>query len=303
MPRILVVDDDPTVHAFVRGALRNETYEIDDAVDAESAFACLREALPDLIILDLTLPVKDGYEILADIREEARYDSIPIILLSARDDLQDKIRGLDLGAVEYLVKPVPTRELAARVRALLRLKRRQDEIFAKYQHLSELSLTDPLTGAYNRRALDQLLRARLAESTRYNIPVSCVMFDLDHFKQVNDTYGHATGDLVLREVSALTVSLFRQEDALIRYGGEEFLVILFHTFKKGAHSFGERLRTQAASRVFTWDYEPFRITLSAGIAAFPEDDGIKDVESIIAVADRRLYAAKRAGRNRVVAED
>ena len=276
---------------------------------------------PNLIILDLGLPDIDGFQVLRQIR---RFSDVPVIILTVRGDDMDKIRGLDLGAVEYLVKPIPIRELAARVRALLRLKRRQDEIFARYQHLSELSLTDPLTGAYNRRALDQLLKARLAESTRYNIPVSCVMFDLDHFKQVNDTYGHATGDLVLREVSALTLSLFRQEDVLIRYGGEEFLVILFHTFKKGALAFAERLRTQVASHAFTWEGEPFRITLSAGIATYPEDSEIEGIapkcrdkitrevfdhsmvimmETMIAVADRRLYAGKRAGRNQVIATD
>jgi diguanylate cyclase (GGDEF)-like protein len=178
----------------------------------------------------------------------------------------------------------------------------QDKLVADCERASELSLTDPLTGVYNRRALNRMLRVRLAESTRYSIPVSCVMLDIDHFKRVNDTYGHTTGDRVLREVSSLTLSLFREEDALIRYGGEEFLVILFHCPRKGASAFAERLRTSVADHTFDRDHEPLKITLSAGIATYPEDGDIEGVEGMIAVADRRLYEAKRTGRNRVVFE-
>jgi diguanylate cyclase (GGDEF)-like protein len=127
------------------------------------------------------------------------------------------------------------------------------------------------------------------------------MFDIDHFKLVNDSYGHGVGDRVLKEVSALPV--FRQEDALIRYGGEEFLVILFHTTREGAHTFGERLRAEVAAKPFNRQAAPLHVTLSAGIATHPDDRSIKDPETFLALTDRRLYAAKRAGRNRVVSRD
>jgi diguanylate cyclase (GGDEF)-like protein len=128
------------------------------------------------------------------------------------------------------------------------------------------------------------------------------MFDIDHFKQVNDTYGHGTGDLVLREIAGLTLSRCRQEDALIRYGGEEFLVILFHTSRDGALTFSERLRIQVENHTFIEDKKPIRITLSAGIATHPEDGKTIDVEAMIELADKRLYAAKNGGRNLVVSE-
>jgi two-component system cell cycle response regulator len=302
MYRVLAVDDDPGVITFVRNALKDEPYEVDTAESAGTAVERLETMLPDLLLLDLTLPGQDGFGLLRKIREERRYDFMSIVLLSASEDLPSKLEGLELGAVEYLVKPIHPRELAARVRALLRFKQRQDHIFAEYQRLSELSLTDPLTGAYNRRALEGLLRTRLAESARYDIPVSCVMFDIDHFKLVNDTYGHGTGDKVLKGISAITLAACRQEDALVRYGGEEFLIILFHTSRSGAHTFAERLRAQTADHAFRDNEQTIRITLSAGVACHPEDEGTREAHAMIGLADQRLYAAKRASRNRVVSE-
>lgn len=303
MHRILIIDDDPALLTFVRSALGDGDYEVDTATDAESAFAYLAVTLPDLLILDLNLPGGDGYKVLRAIRAKERYDLMLVVLLSARNDLETKVKGLDLGAVEYLVKPVHSDELSARVRALVRLKQRQDKILAEFRCLSELSLTDPLTNAYNRRALDRLLKARLAESDRYSIPISCVLFDIDHFKLVNDTYGHRTGDLVLQEISALTLSQCREEDALVRYGGEEFLIILFHTFREAAYVFAERLRERVASHPFVQEEQLLQITLSAGIATYPTDSSARGVEGMITLADQRLYAAKGAGRNRVVSED
>ena len=300
MPRVLVVDDDPNLLTFVRTALKDEPYEIDTASDGESAIESLLKALPDLLILDVALPGTDGFEVLKTIRKDRNYDALTVIILSADDNPDAKVKGLDLGAVEYLVKPIHPSELAARVRALLRLKKQQDHFHEEYARLSELSLTDPLTGAYNRRALDRLLKARLSESSRYNIPVSIVLFDIDHFKLVNDNHGHATGDRVLREITTLSLSLCREEDALIRYGGEEFLIIIFHTDKEGAHTFAERLRKQVDGYIFNQDKKSFSITLSAGTASYPVDKGIMGVESMIDVADKRLYEAKRAGRNRTV---
>ncbi|MBT3603455.1 MAG: diguanylate cyclase [Candidatus Latescibacteria bacterium] len=302
MPRILLVDDDPALRMFVEATLKREGHEVHSLPDADDILEQLDALSPDLLILDLMLPNISGYDVLKNIRKASRFDTVPIVLFSGQNDTASKIKGLDLGAVDYLVKPIPPEELAARVRALIRQKKRQDELMAEYNRLSELSLTDPLTGAYNRRALNTFLRSRLAEATRHNTPFSCVMFDLDHFKEVNDTHGHDTGDLVLREVAALTIALFRQEDALVRYGGEEFLGILQHTSKEGARTFSERLRSEVAGRTFNEDKHPLQITLSAGVSSFPEDGGFEDPREMITLADRRLYVAKGSGRNRVVFE-
>ena len=302
MPRILLVDDDPALRMFVEATLKREGHGVHSLPDADDILEQLDALSPDLLILDLMLPNISGYDVLKNIRKASRFDTVPIVLFSGQNDTASKIKGLDLGAVDYLVKPIPPEELAARVRALIRQKKRQDELMAEYNRLSELSLTDPLTGAYNRRALNTFLRSRLAEATRHNTPFSCVMFDLDHFKEVNDTHGHDTGDLVLREVAALTIALFRQEDALVRYGGEEFLGILQHTSKEGARTFSERLRSEVAGRTFNEDKHPLQITLSAGVSSFPEDGGFEDPREMITLADRRLYVAKGSGRNRVVFE-
>lgn len=302
MSRILIIDDDPNMLTFARNALKGDGYEIDSASDSGAAFVMMAKNTPDLVLLHLSLPGADGHEILEVIRNEPRYDTIPVVVFSASDDLDNKIKNLDMGAADFLSKPIAPQELAARIRALLRLKTHQDKLLAEHHRLSELSLSDPLTGAYNRRALNTFLKARLAESSRHKIPFSCVMFDLDHFKDVNDNHGHVAGDLVLREITTLTLSLCRREDALIRYGGEEFLAILFHTSREGARTFSERLRSEVASRVFNLEQASVRITLSVGIASHPEDAEYNKPEEMITLADRRLYIAKGAGRNRVVFE-
>ena len=303
MPTILVVDDDQAHLTFARNALRDDAYSVETVPDAETALEFLAARPADLLILDLNLPGKDGYEVLEAQQRHDEQQFVLIVLLSATDNLEAKVRGLDMGAVDYLVKPIHPEELAARVRTLLRVKQRRDHIYSEYTRLSQLSLTDPLTDAYNRRALDRLLQARLAESIRHGFPISCLMFDIDHFKRVNDTHGHQVGDIVLREIAGLAQDQCRQEDALVRYGGEEFLVILVHAEKKGACVFGERFRERVASHIFAEEAQPVRITISAGVATHPTDDGVNDVESMIGAADRRLYAAKNAGRNRIMCSD
>jgi len=303
--KILVVGSNPDVQAFIRRALRGASHDLKVVGSAEEALTFLGEGPPDLVILDMQLPNGDAESTLKVFGRERRYDAVPVLLLSEELSVEARIQGLDLGGSDYLEMPVDEGELAARVRAHLRLKVRYDEIFAEYRRLSHQSVTDALTGALNRHALEGLLEERLAESARYEIPVSCVMFDLDHFKKVNDTYGHATGDVVLRGVADLARQHFRREDSLVRFGGEEFLAILFHAPRSGARSFSERLRECIESEGFEpveEGQEPFRVTVSLGVASYPEDPGITDVVSFIELADRRLYEAKRAGRNRVVAE-
>lgn len=302
MPRILIIDDDPSLRAFALSALQGEGYEIDTAPDANDIFERLDKTAPDLVLLDLALPGVSGYDVIKSIRKTPRFDTIPIVVFSAENSTESKIKGLDLGAVDYLVKPIHHRELAARVRALIRQKKRQDELLSEYKRISELSLTDPLTGAYNRRALSSIMRARISEAHRHEVPFSCIMFDLDHFKEVNDTHGHDTGDLVIKEVAALTIALYREGDAIIRYGGEEFLTVLQHTSREGARTFAERLRSEVASRIFNEDQKPLKITLSAGVASYPEDGHFDEAKDMITLADQRLYEAKRSGRNRIIFE-
>ena len=298
MPKVLIVVDDRAQFLLIQNFLDGEKLELVAAKDARETFEAIYQQMPDLIIVDIDLQGEDGFDILRAIRVEPRYDAIPIVVYSSQNDTDTKTRALDLGALEYLKKPLTSKELAAHVRAILRFKLKQDQIFEEYKRLSELSLTDPLTGAYNRRALDTFLKSRLSESSRHGIPVSCVMFDIDHFKDVNDTHGHQVGDVVIKDISDLVRSLCRQEDALIRYGGEEYLVILFHTPRDGAVIFGERVRESVSEHAF--HSGELKITISGGIASLPEDEIPSDPEAMINLADQRLYTAKRKGRDQIV---
>ena len=298
MPKVLIVVDDRAQFLLIQNFLDGEKLELVAAKDARETFEAIYQQMPDLIIVDIDLQGEDGFDILRSIRVEPRYDAIPIVVYSSQNDTDTKTRALDLGALEYLKKPLTSKELAAHVRAILRFKLKQDQIFEEYERLSELSLTDPLTGAYNRRALDTFLKSRLSESSRHGIPVSCVMFDIDHFKDVNDTHGHQVGDVVIKDISDLVRSLCRQEDALIRYGGEEYLVILFHTPRDGAVIFGERVRESVSEHAF--HSGELKITISGGIASLPEDEIPSDPEAMINLADQRLYTAKRKGRDQIV---
>jgi diguanylate cyclase (GGDEF)-like protein len=237
-----MVDDDKTQLRLVQDGLAREIMEVVFARDARETFEALYRQIPNLIILDLGLPDVDGFEILRSIRVEPRYDAVPVIIFSADHDSESKIKAMDLGAVKYLEKPLHIKEILAHIRAILRFKLKQNKTFEEYKRLSEMTLINPLTGAYNRRALDTFLKSRLSESSRHGIPVSCVIFDIDHFKDANDSHGHHVGDVFLKDISNLLTGLCRQEDALIRYGGEEYLVILFHTPQDSAEIFGERER-------------------------------------------------------------
>ena len=298
MPKVLIVVDDRAQFLLIQNFLDGEKLELVAAKDARETFEAIYQQMPDLIIVDIDLQGEDGFDILRSIRVEPRYDAIPIVVYSSQNDTDTKTRALDLGALEYLKKPLTSKELAAHVRAILRFKLKQDQIFEEYKRLSELSLTDPLTGAYNRRALDTFLKSRLSESSRHGIPVSCVMFDIDHFKDVNDTHGHQVGDVVIKDISDLVRSLCRQEDALIRYGGEEYLVILFHTPRDGAVIFGERVRESVSEHAF--HSGELKITISGGIASLPEAEIPSDPAAMINLADQRLYTAKRKGRAQIV---
>lgn len=233
---------------------------------------------------------------LRSIRVDPRCNAVPVVFISATDEVDVQIKGLDLGAVKFLVKPINTVELCARARAFLRQKLKLGQIFEEYKRLSELSLTDPPTGAYKPASLDTFLKSRMVEPSRHEIPFSCLMFDIDHFKDANDSHGHDAGDRVL--VESLVRLLCRQEDAVIRYGGEECLIMLHHTPKEGAATFGERLQQHVED--YDFNANGIDIKISAGISSHPEDVDAADPERMFKLADDHLYAVKNGGLNRVV---
>lgn len=298
--RILVVDDNPDNVEIITTRLSFLDYEVVSATRGEEALEKVSHDPPDLILLDVMLPGLDGYEVARRIKSDDSLPFIPIILVTARDSTQDKVTGLDAGAEDYLTKPINFPELEARVRSMLRIKRLQDQLESYTQELERLSISDGLTGLFNHRHIHEMLQVEFERSRRSHDPVAVAMFDLDHFKQLNDTHGHQAGDRVLKDMADILRDTAREVDMLGRYGGEEFIALLPETELHDAVVFAERVRKRVAERDFRiGEGRTVRMTLSAGVATYPSP-GIGDPHQLVDWADRALYAAKRGGRNRVV---
>lgn len=297
---ILVVDDNPDNLEIISTRLRYRGYDVVTAERGDQAIEQVHEHRPDLMLLDIMMPDLDGYEVARLIRADADIPYLPIIVVTARDSTEDKVTGLDAGADDYLTKPINFPELEARVRSMLRIKRLQDQLEEKNRELEHLSISDGLTGLYNHRHLHELLQDEFERSLRTEEPVSVVMFDLDRFKQINDTYGHQAGDKVLQELADILRDTAREIDQLGRYGGEEFLAILPDSDPDAGVTFAERVRETVEGQKFDIQTDsPLDMTISAGVAAYPHDDP-DGPRRLVYYADQALYSAKNSGRNRVV---
>jgi two-component system, cell cycle response regulator len=299
-PLILVVDDNPDNLEIISTRLRFRGYDVEVAERGEEAITKVHQAEPDLILLDIMMPDMDGYEVARRIRGEQNLPYIPIIVVTARDSTEDKVTGLDAGADDYLTKPINFPELEARVRSMLRIKRLQDQLEEKNRELEQLSIRDGLTGLFNHRHLHELLSDEYERSRRTGEPISVVMFDLDRFKEVNDTHGHQAGDRVLMELADILRESAREIDKLGRYGGEEFMAILPDSDPEAGLTFAERVREMVENQRFEiQEHEPLHMTISAGVAAYPDDE-VDGPRRLVHFADLALYSAKKNGRNRVL---
>jgi two-component system, cell cycle response regulator len=297
-PRILVVDDDPANIRLVLETLEGAGYILETAGDGVQAIEKVRAQAPDLLILDVMMPKMNGLEVCRIVKSMSVDAFIPIILVTVQGDIDSKVTGLKLGADDYLAKPYNPLELRARVSSMLRIKRLQDKIIAKRHELEALSITDDLTGLYNHRALQQRLKDEFLRAQRYNEPLSTLMIDLDHFKEVNDRFGHLFGDYVLSDLAKIIQANVREIDVCARYGGEEFMVILPQTHFTGSLTVADRIWRSIGARDFNDGKTSAHITVSVGIAFFPNRD-IGSVEQLVAAADQALYQAKGEGRNRI----
>ncbi len=288
--RVLVIDDTVSIHKLIVARLRPEGLEVTAELDGEAGLERAIADAPDLILLDIGLPKVDGFEVCRQLKEHRATRNIPIIFLTGEADTESKVRGLDLGAVDYVTKPFDEIELRARVRAALRTKRLQDM-------LEQQSFLDGLTGLWNRAYLDRRLEAELNVADRYGRPLSVVMADVDNFKPINDTHGHLFGDVVLQGIAESLSSSARRSDIVARYGGEEFGILLTDTNLKAAEYVSERLRASIESRVYEARSEVVRVTGSFGVSCTEDLECELTPGSLIQAADRALYASKEAGRN------
>lgn len=309
--RILVVDDHPDNIQLLRARLEARGYIVEEAGDGEAALARVYTSPPpDLILLDVMMPKIDGLEVARRIKSDESLPFIPVIMQTALDSTDSMVQGFEAGADDYISKPVNFRELDARVRSLLRiqalqaaLQQRERELSAANAQLRVLSSTDVLTGVANRRALEERLHDMWEHSQRLHEPLSLVMCDIDHFKRVNDDFGHQAGDAVLQQIASLLEAEAREIDKVGRYGGEEFLLLLTGTVLDAAVTFAERIRERVEQCEFSYgDGQTLHRTISCGVAAWPHPL-VTNQEALIKAADDALYVAKETGRNRVVRFD
>jgi two-component system cell cycle response regulator len=293
---VLVADDSLVIRTVVRGELEDEGYEVSEAVDGATALEHCRRMPPDVVLLDVEMPGLDGYQVLAELKSDPDLRDIPVVFLTSRDRMEDVVAGLRGGAHDYLKKPFDTPELIARVASAVHTKQLQDQLRERNHQLDQLSRTDALTGLFNRRHLDEELARRYADAHRHGHDLCALLLDIDHFKAVNDTYGHPAGDVVLREFAARVQHELRAGDVAGRWGGEEFLVILPNTDLDGARTMAERIRLAAAATPIPAHDHHISVTVSGGCALGPGDS----VEGLLAAADTCLYQAKAGGRDRVV---
>jgi two-component system, cell cycle response regulator len=294
---VLVAEDSLVVRALLRAQLKERGYTVVEAADGEQALARAREARPDVILLDVDMPKRNGFDVLAALKADADLADVPVVFITGRTTAEDAVRGLDMGAHDYLRKPFEAAELTARVHAAMRTKRLQDELRALNDELARLANTDTLTGLANRRYLDEELGRLVSRAQRHGGPLAVILVDADHFKQVNDTHGHGVGDQVLIALAGRLAERLRAEDVLGRWGGEEFLVLVPDVDRRGAETLAEALRQHVAERPLETATAQVPLTLSIGWAFREESD---DAEDLLRRADSALDTAKQAGRDRAV---
>lgn len=293
-PTVIAIDDSPDVHRLLHARLRHEDLELVSAHNAREGLEKAKEIQPSLILLDLDMPDIDGFEALRLLKDDSQTVSIPVVVLSGLQSSADKVTAFDLGAVDYITKPFDLMELRVRVRSAVRMS----ELI---QLLAQRAHIDGLTGLYNRQHFDERWAESVSSNDRHGTPLSIAMFDLDHFKSLNDSFGHPAGDHALRVFAELLRRECRASDIPCRYGGEEFALIMPETGTEDAKAVCERVG--AHLRVMHWSNHPERnVTVSIGIAGSTCSVTI-DSATWIEQADKALYAAKQGGRDRVVATD
>jgi len=299
--RILIADDSIVSRHLLDATLRKWGYEVVVACDGNEAWQILQsDDAPNMAILDWMMPGMTGPEVCRKVRETTNDKDIYtyILLLSSKSQREDLIEGMESGADDYLTKPFDQHELQVRLRPGVRILELQHELISAREELREQATKDFLTRIWNRSSVLDILQRELRRGTREKRPVGLVLADLDHFKTINDTYGHFAGDAVLREFVRRTAGSIRPYDAIGRYGGEEFLIILPGCDEELTGKQAERMRAALANEPMFFNEESRVITCSYGATAWMPGTP-PDEETLIRMADDALYRAKRLGRNRV----
>ncbi len=297
--RVLAAEDNAVYRTLLRAMLTKWGYDVVMAHDGTEAWQILQSPdAPRLAILDWMMPGLDGVEICRRVRSAGREPYIYILLLTSRTESQDLVAGMDAGADDYLLKTTKPPELRVRLRAGRRIIDLQEKLVRAREALREQATHDSLTGLLNRASILEHLQDELARAGRQDQPLCLLMVDLDHFKSVNDTYGHLAGDAVLREAARRMKAAVRRYDAIGRYGGEEFLIVLSGCEREDARARAERIRAAVAAEPFAVGAQSIQVTTSIGVACCAVSARLAP-DALVRNADLAVYQAKSLGRNYV----
>ncbi len=296
--RILIADDDPVSRTILKTLLVKWNYDVTVVADGLSALKVLdREDTPRLAVLDWMMPGMEGAQICQLIRERVDRPYIYVLLLTARSERQDLLKGLKLGADDYLTKPFDAQELQARLHVGERILDLQDGLIAAKEELRFRATHDVLTGIFNRGVVLDAINREHSRQIREKNPFGVILADLDHFKNINDTFGHLCGDAVLKEAARRVIACTRPYDTVGRYGGEEFLIVVPGADESATLALAERMRRAIESEPFVTDSGEVAVTASFG-AAVSANPSASNPKMLVQLADEALYRAKRQGRNR-----
>jgi len=297
-PRLLVADDDALTRDLLNKLLTDAGYDVEPAVDGQEAVDRVAKGGIDLALLDVVMPRMSGLEACRIIKAMTRETFVAAILMAPKTDPTSRIEGLNVGADDYVSKPFERSELLARVQGSLRIKRLYDQMRAARARLEKVSVRDELTGLYNYRYLPQRLKDAFQHAERHHDPLACCLFDVDRLKLYNERAGRSFGDGVLRVVGDVLRASTREADAVVRYGPDEFLLLLPSTHFVGAVQVCERIWRGVGERMWPSPAGATTVSLSVGIALFPSRD-VRGKEDLLKCADLALTRAKRDGMNRV----
>jgi len=286
---VLIVDDSPS-NIRVMAAVLQERYRVKTATSGQQCLEMAIRHKPDLILLDIEMPGLSGYEVCRELKDMSETQDIPVIFVTGRDNIEDEEMGLRIGAVDYITKPIRPVILSARVDTHVTLKQQQDRLLKMAMH-------DQLTGLYNRHYMLDIVDQKIARARRHHTPLSTLIVDLDHFKKINDTYGHIVGDQILEQVGEFLNKQCRTEDTVTRFGGEEFLILMEPCSLNQAHYKAEVMRHQISELMPSG----IPVTVSIGVAELSENDTV--FNDMLKRADDALYRAKALGRNRTELSD
>ena len=305
--RILVADDREDNLGLLREWLSSQDYYVRCARDGREALDLARRDPPDLILLDKIMPEVDGLAVARELKKEDRFTTVPIIVLTGREDTRRHAIFDETGADDLIMKPFTFEEVDTHVRTMLKkrevfraLERANEELRQANERMAHLIQFDEKTQLFNYRHFMERLADEFKRARRYALPLTLLMLDVDHFKNVNDRYGHVAGDGVLREFGRIMVRSARETDVIARYGGEEFVILLPHTTAAHGQRLADRIRRSTETHPFGGGdgQGPIRVTVSAGVATYPINDRLRAPDDLVRAADEALYHAKEAGRNR-----